>query len=168
MSLSARWGAPPPTPTGPRHPPGPADVAGLNSHDIPTFASFWRGLDIEDRRDLGLLDGESAPLEAKDRQGLRKALVAYLKAQGRLGDDPSDRQVLAEWLKIIAESEAAAVVVNLEDLWLETLPQNSPGVGPDRRPSWRRRARFTLEEIQRMPGVLDLLRVVDAARKGRR
>ena len=36
-----------------------ATVAGVNTHDMPPFASFWAGLDLDDRKDLGLLDGEA-------------------------------------------------------------------------------------------------------------
>src|SRR5690606_15209325 len=39
--------------------PVPRDVvASLNTHDMPPFAAFWAGLDIDDQRDLGLVDDE--------------------------------------------------------------------------------------------------------------
>jgi 4-alpha-glucanotransferase len=31
-------------------------VASLNTHDMPTFAGFWRGSEIDDQLDLGLID----------------------------------------------------------------------------------------------------------------
>ena len=38
-------------------PPVPAEVvASFNTHDMPPFARFWQGLDIQDRQDMGLLD----------------------------------------------------------------------------------------------------------------
>ena len=35
--------------------------------------------------------------------------------------------VLSAWLNFLAASQARIMVVNLEDLWLETRPQNVPG-----------------------------------------
>jgi 4-alpha-glucanotransferase len=56
--------------------------------------------------------------------------------------------------------------VSLEDLWGEVRPQNVPGT--DDRPNFRRRAARSLEELRSDPGVLELLRRVDAARRGAR
>ncbi len=39
-------------------------VANLNTHDMPTFAAFWQGLDIEDRQALGLLEKRKADTAA--------------------------------------------------------------------------------------------------------
>ena len=58
-----------------------------------------------------------------------------------------------------------AVLVNLEDLWGEPHPQNTPGTGPDQRPNWRRRAKLGLEEMQQDERVVSTLRAVDADRK---
>jgi 4-alpha-glucanotransferase len=46
----------------------------------------------------------------------------------------------------LAGTDVRAVLVNLEDLWGETQPQNVPGTG-DEEPNWRRRARLGLEGI---------------------
>jgi 4-alpha-glucanotransferase len=50
-------------------------------------------------------------------------------------------------LEYLAASPARIVLVNLEDLWLETEPQNVPGTTTER-PNWRRRARFGLDDIR--------------------
>jgi 4-alpha-glucanotransferase len=54
--------------------------------------------------------------------------------------------VLWAWLRHIAASKAAVLLVNLEDLWLEAAPQNVPGTWEER-PNWKRKARFTIEEL---------------------
>jgi 4-alpha-glucanotransferase len=36
-------------------------VASLNTHDMPPFHAYWRGLDIEDRRALGLIKRSELP-----------------------------------------------------------------------------------------------------------
>src|SRR5439155_1809875 len=36
-------------------PPPLECIASMNTHDMPTFSSYWNGLDIPDRADLGIL-----------------------------------------------------------------------------------------------------------------
>ncbi len=55
------------------------------------------------------------------------------------------------------------VVVNLEDLWLETYPQNVPGTSHER-PNWRRKARFGLEKFTQMQSVVDTLQMINTLR----
>ena len=47
------------------------------------------------------------------------------------------------WL-VVTNSEV--VLVNLEDVWLETLAQNVPGTYRER-PNWRRKARLSIEKM---------------------
>jgi 4-alpha-glucanotransferase len=65
----------------------------------------------------------------------------------------------------LAAGAAPILLVTLEDLWLETEPQNVPGT-KDERPNWRRRCRHTLDEIQKMTELIETLRAVDAGRRG--
>ncbi|MBI3003380.1 MAG: hypothetical protein HYY54_07175, partial [candidate division NC10 bacterium] len=48
----------------------------------------------------------------------------------------------------------------LEDLWLETDAQNTPGTREER-PNWRRKARYPFEAFREMPQVLETLREVN-------
>ena len=50
------------------------------------------------------------------------------------------------------------MIVNLEDLWLEADPQNVPGTGPGEYPNWRRRARYGLEALRKLPEVAEGLK----------
>ncbi len=148
--------------------PVPANaVASLNTHDMPPFAAFLEGLDIDERVEAGVLDRGHAESERKWRLRLRLALIAALRARRLLAPDADDsRSVLESSLALLADSRARLVLVNLEDLWGETRPQNIPGTG-DERPNWRRKARFPIEEIERMPGVAETLLALDARRRGR-
>ncbi|MBI2862126.1 MAG: 4-alpha-glucanotransferase [Chloroflexi bacterium] len=140
-------------------------VASLNTHDMPPFAAYWRGMDIEDRLELGLLDNAGAQTERETRQAIAGALVGFLQRKGRLqGDSVDDQAVLRACLALLATTPSQIVLVNLEDLWLETKPQNVPGTGWER-PNWRRRAQYSLEALRQMPEVLDALREVDRLRK---
>jgi 4-alpha-glucanotransferase len=149
-----------------RRPP-PDSMAALDTHDLPAFAAFWRGLDIRERLRAGWIDAPYAARELKERDRVRVAVVAYLRAHGWLqpgSDPPSDSKVLRALLSALSASDSAMVVANLEDLWLETRPQNVPGT-VDRYPNWRRRARFSLEELSGKRSVTGLLREVARLRE---
>jgi len=143
----------------------PSDcVASLNTHDMPTFAAFWEGLDIEDRSELGFLSRRDAIAERKLRQAVRKSLTRFFERRGWLDNSsPSAESVARAFLKLLSASRAEVVLVNLEDLWGESQPQNVPGT-TDQRPNWQRKARYSLEEFFRMTQVLDTLREVDRLR----
>ncbi|MGZ8635985.1 MAG: 4-alpha-glucanotransferase [Actinomycetota bacterium] len=144
--------------------PSASSLAALNTHDLPTFAAFWRGLDIRERVEAGFLADERA--ETRRRAAMRADLVRVLERARLLTsvDADDDRAVLAACLAWLAGSRARLVVVNLEDLWGERHQQNVPGTaGPE---NWRRRAAATLEDVWRSPEIVHLLRTVDAARRG--
>jgi 4-alpha-glucanotransferase len=142
-----------------------ASVASVNTHDMPPFAAFWRGLDIDDRLQRGLLDDKSARGERKSRQVLKQSFLALLRRQGLLTEAASDESaVLRACLAFLAASRARVVLAGLEDLWSETEPQNVPGTS-DEHPNWRRKARYSFEALCQMPEVLHTLREVDRLRK---
>ena len=140
-------------------------IAGLNTHDMPPFASFWEGADIPEKMSLNLLDEKQAAEERESRQATRKALGDFLIANGFLKKaGESTRAALKACLAFLSASAAHTVLINLEDLWLETKAQNLPGVG-DRFPSFQRKARYALEEFCRMSEVSDILREINTLRK---
>lgn len=124
-------------------PPSGEMLASVNTHDMPPFASFWRR-----------------------GSATRDAIVRVLVERGLLRRDrrSDTRKALAASLEWLAGSDAALVVVNLEDLWLETRSQNVPGTSDPR--NWRRRAARSLEQITASRDVLDVLARVEAARRG--
>jgi 4-alpha-glucanotransferase len=146
--------------------PVPDDaVASLNTHDTPTFAGFWTDADIGDRRKLGLLTDEGIAKEHEVRAQQRAALITYLKTSGRLDTESADAEaVLRAWLSHLAASNVEFLLINLEDLWLEPLPQNVPGTW-DERPNWKRKARYSLEQIRELPAVRETLKAIDEIRR---
>ena len=145
--------------------PGRRTVASLNTHDTATFAGFWSGADIDDRVALGLLTEPDSRREHGYRAAQREALVNYLRAGNRLdGAEATPEEVLRAWLFELAQSEADFLLVNLEDLWLEPLPQNVPGTWEER-PNWQRKARFSLEQIREMRAVRETLQTIGEIRK---
>ncbi|MGH7851878.1 MAG: 4-alpha-glucanotransferase [Candidatus Binatia bacterium] len=139
-------------------------VASLNTHDTATFMSFWTGADIDDRLALGSLDQEQAQQEHGYRAAQRHALVLYLRSIGLLGDDTAAAAVIEAWLSFFARGAEEFLLVNLEDLWLESAPQNVPGTWQER-PNWRRKARYSLDEIRAMPEILALLKTIGDIRR---
>ena len=143
--------------------PPASSVASINTHDMPTFAAFWSGKDIDDRLDQDLLDASGARDERNKRDLMRQALTRFLTARGLLSSSAGNTFAVEEaLLGFLSDSEAEVVLVNLEDLWLEAEPQNVPGV-PER--SWRRKLRYCLEDLQVDKRVLDVLRDVNDRRR---
>jgi 4-alpha-glucanotransferase len=62
-------------------------------------------------------------------------------------------------LKYLSASKTSTLLVNLEDLWLETRPQNVPGTGSER-PNWRRKAAVSFDEFDHREDILSPLRQV--------
>lgn len=143
--------------------PPPSSLASLNTHDLPTFASYWRGLDVRERVEAGFVRDER--IEEARRARMRSDLVRVLVAGRflRASDADDERAVLAASLAWLAASDAHLVVVNLEDLWGELAQQNVPGTS--RPENWTRRAARSLEDLWRSPEVLAILRRVDDGRR---
>ena len=132
-------------------------VAGLNTHDMPPFAGFWRGLEIERWQALGLIAEAEAKTRTEDRHAAKRNLAKFLQHQGYLKGDPGDAGlVFRACLSFLAESRAPVLLVNIEDLWLETEQQNVPGV-VEGHPNWQRKARYDFDTFSKMPEVLELL-----------
>ncbi len=124
-------------------------LAALNTHDMPPFAAFW--------------------LQTGKKPGRRRlALPLYLYRRGRLAVPTSGaKAVMRACLEYLAAGRARILLVNLEDLWLETAPQNLPG-STGEYPNWSRKARYSLEEFSRDPSVLETLREINRLRTARR
>jgi 4-alpha-glucanotransferase len=142
----------------------PGAVASLNTHDMPTFAAFWEGLDIADREDLGILDTATAAAERQRRRELIQAVQTFLQQRCFLKDARDPLAVLRACLNYLSTGPARVALANVEDFWLEKEPQNVPGTWHER-PNWQRRAKHSLEEFTQMPAVLQALREMDRIAK---
>lgn len=117
----------------------PELLAAANTHDMPTFAGYLSGRDIDLRRALGLLDKSAAMYDSR----LRKAAVEQLLKKFEASDEGALFDALMDRL---CDSPAPVVMLALEDLWGEIEPQNIPGVSAGY-PCWRRPMHVTLEEM---------------------
>ena len=130
-------------------------LAALNTHDMPPFAAWWSGAEVEERLQQGLLGPDEAAAERAQREQLREAVRAHLRAAGELDSD-EPLAVHAALVAHLGASDAAEVLVNLEDLWLEPRPQNRPGSGVEHG-SFCRKADVPLEQAAREPAVVETL-----------
>jgi len=146
-------------------PPRSTAVASVNTHDMPPFAAYWEGLDIETREELSLLDPEQATEERRNRERVRRALVRFLRREGLLArSTPGTREVLDGLLAYLAGGTFPVAIATLEDLWLEREPQNMPGTWNER-PNWRRKARWSLEDFTRDQSIRESLLLMDRLRR---
>jgi 4-alpha-glucanotransferase len=161
LQYEATSGAPPLRPI-------PASAAAsLNTHDMPPFASFWKGGDLKDLAELGVFDAADARRRLAARREICRAVERFLRKRTRKGGSKAaagsaPMQDALEWL---AASDAKLLLVNLEDLWLETEPQNVPGTRFER-PNWQRKARLSFEEFSSDPRVTSLLQSIARLRSG--
>ncbi|TVP45611.1 MAG: 4-alpha-glucanotransferase [Gemmatimonadales bacterium] len=123
----------------------PEAQVSLNTHDMPTFAAFLKELD----------------------PGALETLRRRLAAEGHLPDAASvdPLELLHACLRMLADSPARLLLVNLEDLWLEERPQNVPGTGHEGG-SWTRRARYALGDLDNVPEVRAALAEIRRLRPG--
>ncbi len=131
----------PSSPGRPPRQPRPRSFASLNTHDMPPFAGFLEGRDIQIRRDLGVTAQDVAEREVDERAGQRKALIHTLRQEGLLTEaEPTPDELYRAALEYLSSSRARYVLINVEDFWQETEPQNIPGSSAST-PNWTRRAK---------------------------
>jgi 4-alpha-glucanotransferase len=133
-------------------------LASLNTHDMPPFAGYVEGCDIDDRLALGQIDAPTAARQHADRA------QAIERAKDDLGAGDT-QELLDRLVETVGRSDAVMVLVNLEDLWLERRPQNVPGTSTER-PNWRRPAAYAVDEIDGRPAAAATLGRLRAAREG--
>ncbi|MBI4267517.1 MAG: 4-alpha-glucanotransferase, partial [Chloroflexi bacterium] len=147
------------------HPIYANTVASLNTHDMPTFAAFWQGLDVKERIKYGFLKPADVPQEEANAFNKKRVLANLLRERGWLQDSGENMAaILKACLSLLAASQTRLGLINLEDLWLETHTQNVPGTTTEH-PNWRYKMRYTLEEFVQMPEVIEILSTVNRLRQ---
>ncbi|WP_419420109.1 1,4-alpha-glucan branching protein GlgB [Legionella sp. D16C41] len=129
-------------------------LTSLNTHDMPTFFAFCQGLDIEKAKS----EQELSPKVFRKAIQTRKNQILFLRetlAKHKLDED----NLLESTLKFLAASKAKILILNIEDLWQETAPQNTPASGPNE-PNWRRKFAYSIEQIKTMSTVNYLLKLI--------
>lgn len=125
-------------------------AACVSTHDLPTLAGWWQGVDIEERRALGLEDEASVETALAERAREREELGEALLKEGLIAalpadDAPLDDDFLAAVHGYIARTPSMLALAQLDDLAGETVAVNLPGTDRER-PNWRRRLSHPIEE----------------------
>jgi 4-alpha-glucanotransferase len=141
-------------------------IASLNTHDTATFAGWWRGADIDDRRGLGLITGAQDAEERLARDWARTALLGFVGP--RIGGEALTdvERAMVGATADLAAGPAEVMLVALDDLALDPVPHNVPGT-TTQRPNWQRRVEDwsdALEEGRASPAAAAAIAAVVAAR----
>lgn len=142
-------------------------VASLNTHDMPPFALFWSGDDVDERISLGIFQQRWRAKELNHLQAIKPRILEFLVERGLCpkGTELDDVDLIRDgMLRYLAGSEAQLMLVNLEDLWLERRWQNIPSTH-DEYPNWRHKIRVGLDALEHDPEIADLLRRLSELRR---
>jgi 4-alpha-glucanotransferase len=146
----------------PEHYPRNA-IACLSTHDLPTMEGWWRGEDVELRRQHGLIEDDAAAVQLEQRKAERRSLLGVLVAAGLIfpeeaealenaavDETPIPAALIDAVHRLLARTPSRLLAVRLEDLTGERLPVNLPGT-VDGYPNWQRKLGLGLQEIASAP-----------------
>ena len=123
------------------------------THDLPTLAGWWEGLDIELRAAHGLLTSEEDRAnQTKDRERDRRRLVSALERAQLLpartdidaASQPMDPLLANAVQAYLATTPSRLHVIQLEDVFGVREQPNLPGT-TDSHPNWRRKLPVPVE-----------------------
>ncbi|HEY8605490.1 MAG TPA: 4-alpha-glucanotransferase [Noviherbaspirillum sp.] len=143
-------------------------IATTTTHDLPTFAGWWEGRDIDWRARLNLLEPGQTGADAHDgraqeRRKLWQALDAEGLVQGPMPPPAADQAPIEAALAFVAATPAPLAVLPVEDaLGLAEQP-NLPGT-IDEHPNWRRRLPQPVGDLLDAPAVRARLAVMNKQR----
>ncbi len=148
----------------------PRALATVTTHDMPTLASYWQGLDIELRRRLNLypsVDIENAVVRERNQD--RELLLAALLEQGlnpghpSRPDEPFSAELAQAMHLYLARSAAILVALQIEDLLGMIDPVNVPGTDREY-PNWQRKVTSDIEDIAARGDLAARLAAINEAR----
>ncbi|ACI58578.1 4-alpha-glucanotransferase (plasmid) [Rhizobium leguminosarum bv. trifolii WSM2304] len=147
-------------------------LACISTHDHQTLAGWWRGADIQDRCEHGIVPPDLTEEHLKYRKRERRYLKAVFNAAGldvppRLTAARASQEALQDLTvsayRFIARTPSLLTSVRLADLTDEKAPTNIPGTS-DSYPNWKPKLSVLLEDLL---SVLLLKRVTAAMREER-
>jgi len=133
-------------------------LCAVTTHDLPTLSGYWKGRDIEVRKETGKYADENQWLQQRRERERDKGLIlAALKSQGILPDEyPSDPSMVPEMnpelcmaiYEYLARTPCRLMLVSLDDVIGALNQQNMPGT-IDSHPNWIQKTPLTLEEMMK-------------------
>lgn len=129
-------------------------LAAVATHDLPTFAGWWKGLDTDLRQSFDVFTPEQADKERGERVGDLAQFTRALAREGFLASEavPVDPPQ-EEAFRYIARTPSMLVALQIEDVLEDTEQANLPG--PDLgHPNWRRKMARTIDALLQPGGPL--------------
>ncbi|MDN5862532.1 MAG: malto-oligosyltrehalose synthase, partial [Salinisphaera sp.] len=131
-------------------------AAAVTTHDLPTLAGFWQGMDIDLREQRHLFpDDESRNRQIVERAADRAQLLVALEREGVLPPGSGLHQVdfpemtaelAAAVYTYLARAPSRLLLVQMEDGFGVREPPNLPGTVAPAYPCWRLKMPLNLEE----------------------
>ncbi|SFU64982.1 malto-oligosyltrehalose synthase [Nitrosospira multiformis] len=133
-------------------------VVAVTTHDLPTLAGFWQGLDIDlrDRHNL-FPEDEMRNRQIVERAADRAQLLVALESEGvlpsrgglhQVGFPEMTAELAAAVYTYLARAPSKLLLLQLEDGFGVLEQPNLPGATGDTYPSWRLKLPLNLEEWQ--------------------
>jgi 4-alpha-glucanotransferase len=143
-------------------------LATSGTHDLPPFAQWYAGGDIDVRAGLGFTHADAVDGERTARDADRRRLIATLIDGGDLEPAASYRleDVMLAAHRFLARSRARVVMLQIDDAVGEIDPVNVPGTAMQY-PNWRRKLTLDIDEIATDPRFLALTGMLAAQRPRR-
>lgn len=110
-------------------------LATVTTHDLPPTAGYLAGEHVDLRERLGLLKEDAADVRRAARRE-RDGYLAALRADGLVGDDPSERELVEALHRYTARAPSVLFGVSLVDATGERRAQNQPGTDTEY-PNWK-------------------------------
>ena len=143
------------------------------SHDLPTLSAYWQELDIDLRARLNLFSSPEAETQqrlqrAQDRREILAALIREQLVTADASDDADTPSALDSNLQVsiqryLARSNAAVMMVQLEDLFGQQQQINLPGT-IDEYPNWRSKLPVGLEDWPAYSELESMARAINSER----
>ena len=133
----------------------------VTTHDLPTFAGWWKGLDTDLRQALGIYEPDRAETERRERAVERARLAEALAAEklassGGGQASPQDVPDIApaeSAIRFLARTPSVLKAVQYEDVLGALNQPNIPGT-TDSHPNWRRKLEQDLDSLSAPGGPL--------------
>lgn len=129
-----------------------AALATASTHDLPTLAGWWEGVDIDTRAMLGILTAEQCSRAHRQRAQDRARLVDALRHAALLpaGTDAPSQHLSAALARAIAaflaQTPCVLTIVQLDDALRVREQANLPGT-IDQHPNWWRKLSIDIDRI---------------------
>ncbi len=134
-----------------------AAMAAATTHDLPTIAGMWTGIDVEAQRQAGLQPNEAALADIRDR----------LIALTGLPQDADITDVIARVHERLAEAPSLLVTATLDDALGVVERPNMPSTTNERWPNWSLGLPGGLEALERAELPRVIARALTAGRRTR-